>query len=119
VVPGVRIEDMGHKMGCNGVDNGKLWFDSECPQQGDSTTAYFADVVRPHSRLRSHLCTPLPESCKSHATSLTQLGSAFAWLSPSQVPEVASTGKVPRAAGYPTTGNGCRHSSEGMGAAER
>ncbi|KAJ9533582.1 hypothetical protein QJQ45_026642 [Haematococcus lacustris] len=27
VCPGVRIEDMGHKMGCNGVDNGKLWFD--------------------------------------------------------------------------------------------
>ena len=27
IVPGVRIEDMGHKMGCNGVDNGKLWFD--------------------------------------------------------------------------------------------
>ena len=26
-VPNVRIEDMGHKMGCNGVDNGKLWFD--------------------------------------------------------------------------------------------
>jgi len=25
--PGVRIEDMGHKMGCNGVDNGKLWFE--------------------------------------------------------------------------------------------
>ena len=24
---GVRVEDMGHKMGCNGVDNGKLWFD--------------------------------------------------------------------------------------------
>jgi acyl-CoA oxidase len=23
---GVKIEDMGHKMGCNGVDNGKLWF---------------------------------------------------------------------------------------------
>lgn len=23
---GCRIEDMGHKMGCNGVDNGKLWF---------------------------------------------------------------------------------------------
>ncbi len=22
--PGVRIEDMGHKMGCNGVDNGKV-----------------------------------------------------------------------------------------------
>merc|ERR1719320_243522 len=23
---GVRIEDMGMKMGCNGVDNGKIWF---------------------------------------------------------------------------------------------
>jgi len=27
VCEGVRVEDMGHKMGCNGVDNGKLWFD--------------------------------------------------------------------------------------------
>ena len=27
ITRGVRIEDMGHKMGCNGVDNGKLWFD--------------------------------------------------------------------------------------------
>ena len=27
-MPNVRIEDMGHKLGCNGVDNGKLWFDS-------------------------------------------------------------------------------------------
>lgn len=31
VMPDVRIEDMGHKMGCNGVDNGKLWFDGACP----------------------------------------------------------------------------------------
>lgn len=23
-----RVEDMGHKQGCNGVDNGKLWFDN-------------------------------------------------------------------------------------------
>ncbi|KXZ48318.1 hypothetical protein GPECTOR_29g92 [Gonium pectorale] len=28
VCGGVRVEDMGHKMGCNGVDNGKLWFDN-------------------------------------------------------------------------------------------
>merc|ERR1719419_1610147 len=27
IQPGVRIEDMGMKMGCNGVDNGKIWFD--------------------------------------------------------------------------------------------
>lgn len=26
--PGIHIHDMGHKMGCNGVDNGKLGFDS-------------------------------------------------------------------------------------------
>ena len=25
----VRVEDMGHKQGCNGVDNGKLWFKCE------------------------------------------------------------------------------------------
>jgi len=27
ICKGVRVEDMGHKIGCNGVDNGKLWFD--------------------------------------------------------------------------------------------
>ena len=25
--PGVRIEDSGHKLGLNGVDNGRIWFD--------------------------------------------------------------------------------------------
>ncbi|HEX8386674.1 MAG TPA: acyl-CoA dehydrogenase [Rubricoccaceae bacterium] len=28
VLPGVRIEDSGHKMGLNGVDNGRIWFDA-------------------------------------------------------------------------------------------
>ncbi len=28
VVPNVRIEDCGHKVGLNGVDNGKIWFDN-------------------------------------------------------------------------------------------
>jgi acyl-CoA oxidase len=27
VLPGVRIEDCGQKMGLNGVDNGRIWFD--------------------------------------------------------------------------------------------
>jgi acyl-CoA oxidase len=27
VRPGVRIEDCGHKLGLNGVDNGRIWFD--------------------------------------------------------------------------------------------
>lgn len=26
-LPGVRIEDCGHKLGLNGVDNGRIWFD--------------------------------------------------------------------------------------------
>lgn len=27
LLPGVAVEDCGHKMGLNGVDNGRLWFD--------------------------------------------------------------------------------------------
>ena len=27
VVDGVRIADCGHKLGLNGVDNGRIWFD--------------------------------------------------------------------------------------------
>ena len=27
-MPGVKVEDMGHKMGLNGVDNAKLTFDN-------------------------------------------------------------------------------------------
>ncbi len=27
LLPGIRVEDNGYKMGLNGVDNGKLWFD--------------------------------------------------------------------------------------------
>ena len=33
-LPGIRIEDDGHKMGLNGVDNGRLWFDQvEVPRE--------------------------------------------------------------------------------------
>ena len=28
ILPGCRVEDMGHKMGLNGVDNAKLTFDN-------------------------------------------------------------------------------------------
>lgn len=27
LMPGIRIDDSGHKMGLNGVDNGRIWFD--------------------------------------------------------------------------------------------
>jgi len=27
LLPGIKVEDCGHKMGLNGVDNGRIWFD--------------------------------------------------------------------------------------------
>lgn len=48
ICAGVRIEDMGHKMGCNGVDNGKLWFDGE--SRDTRATATFAQQGCMHHR---------------------------------------------------------------------
>ncbi|MFD6534091.1 acyl-CoA dehydrogenase family protein [Streptomyces sp. NPDC060184] len=44
VVPGVRIEDDGRKMGLNGVDNGRMWFDGvRVPRE--ALLNRFADVT--------------------------------------------------------------------------
>ena len=44
LLPGVRVEDDGLKMGLNGVDNGRLWFDGvRVPR--DSLLNRFADVT--------------------------------------------------------------------------
>jgi acyl-CoA oxidase len=44
VLPGIRIEDDGLKMGLNGVDNGRLWFDGvRVPR--DNLLNRFADVT--------------------------------------------------------------------------
>ncbi|GAX82883.1 hypothetical protein CEUSTIGMA_g10309.t1 [Chlamydomonas eustigma] len=53
---GVRIEDMGHKMGCNGVDNGKLWFDHVRVPRGALLNA-FSDVA-PDGTFRSSIAKP-------------------------------------------------------------
>lgn len=54
IMPGVRVEDMGHKMGCNGVDNGKLWFEHvrvspdamlDRYSQVDAATGAFASAI--------------------------------------------------------------------------
>ncbi len=42
-VPGVRIEDCGRKIGLNGVDNGRLWFDGVRVPRGSLLNRY-ADV---------------------------------------------------------------------------
>ncbi|MGY0021651.1 acyl-CoA dehydrogenase family protein [Streptomyces sp. YJ-C3] len=44
VAPGVRIEDAGRKMGLNGVDNGRIWFDGvRVPRE--ALLNKFADVT--------------------------------------------------------------------------
>ncbi|KRA29927.1 MULTISPECIES: acyl-CoA dehydrogenase family protein [unclassified Nocardioides] len=43
-LPGIRIEDDGHKMGLNGVDNGRIWFDGvRVPRE--ALLNKFADVT--------------------------------------------------------------------------
>lgn len=45
VMPNVRVEDMGHKMGLNGVDNAKLFFDNvRVPRE--NLLNKFSDVTR-------------------------------------------------------------------------
>lgn len=64
-MPHVRIEDMGHKMGTNGVDNGKLWFDGACLRGEDShpdTALSLYCLVIPSKQLY-----PISPSC-SHMT---------------------------------------------------
>jgi len=59
VCRGVRIEDMGHKMGCNGVDNGKLWFDNVRVPRGallnafsnvDAAGNFSSSIAKPRDR---------------------------------------------------------------------
>jgi len=53
-LPGVRIEDCGRKIGLNGVDNGKIWFDSvRIPRENllnrfaeVSTEGYYSSPIR-------------------------------------------------------------------------
>ena len=45
VLPGIRIEDCGRKLGLNGVDNGRIWFDGvRVPRS--ALLNQFADVTR-------------------------------------------------------------------------
>ncbi|MBH25083.1 MAG: acyl-CoA oxidase [Myxococcales bacterium] len=66
LLPGVRIEDCGHKMGLNGVDNGMIWFDRvRVPRDnlldrfGQVTDAgeYESEIVSPSRRFFTMLGT--------------------------------------------------------------
>ncbi len=55
-MPGVRIEDCGHKMGLNGVDNGRIWFDQvQVPQE--NLLSRFAQIT-PDGQYHSDIVSP-------------------------------------------------------------
>lgn len=58
VLPGIRIGDSGHKMGLNGVDNGRLWFDQvRIPRE--NLLNRFADVSA-----SGEYTSPIPSASK-------------------------------------------------------
>jgi acyl-CoA oxidase len=59
LLPGIRIEDNGYKLGLNGVDNGRIWFDQvEIPKENlldrfggvDEKGQYFSPISNPSKR---------------------------------------------------------------------
>jgi acyl-CoA oxidase len=65
-MPGVRIEDNGYKLGLNGVDNGKIWFDQvKVPREnllnkyGDITPdgTYYSEIKNANKRFFTMLGT--------------------------------------------------------------
>ncbi|MDO9016043.1 MAG: acyl-CoA dehydrogenase [Deltaproteobacteria bacterium] len=66
LLPGVRAGDSGHKMGLNGVDNGRLWFDRVRVPEGallarfarmDASGAYESPIANPSRRFFTMLGT--------------------------------------------------------------
>ncbi len=66
LLPGVRVEDNGYKLGLNGVDNGKIWFDQvSVPREnllnkyGNITEAgtYYSEIKNPNKRFFTMLGT--------------------------------------------------------------
>ncbi len=59
VLPGIKIEDCGYKVGLNGVDNGRIWFDQVTVPKAnllnkygdiDATGAYTSPINNPSKR---------------------------------------------------------------------
>ncbi|MDX1418415.1 MAG: acyl-CoA dehydrogenase [Rubricoccaceae bacterium] len=67
VLPGVRIEDSGYKLGLNGVDNGRIWFDHvRIPRE--NLLDRFAEVSP-----EGEYASPIPSSSKRFFTMLGTL----------------------------------------------
>jgi acyl-CoA oxidase len=66
VLPNIRIEDCGHKLGLNGVDNGRIWFDNvRVPRKNllnrfadvSADGEYTSDILDPSRRFFTMLGT--------------------------------------------------------------
>lgn len=66
ILPGIRIEDCGYKMGLNGVDNGRIWFDQvSVPRENllnkfgnvDEAGVYSSPIENPSRRFFTMLGT--------------------------------------------------------------
>ena len=80
-LPGVRIEDCGAKMGLNGVDNGRFWFDGvRVPR--DALLDRFADGRRRRRVLRARSRAPASASSRCSAPwsrGRVSVGAGAAW----------------------------------------
>ncbi len=65
-LPGIRVEDNGYKLGLNGVDNGKIWFDQvSVPRENlldkygkiNPDGTYHSDIKNPNKRFFTMLGT--------------------------------------------------------------
>ncbi|MBC2838766.1 acyl-CoA dehydrogenase [Robiginitalea sp. SC105] len=66
VLPGIRIEDNGYKLGLNGIDNGKIWFDQVVVPRANlldrygtitDEGTYHSDIANPNKRFFTMLGT--------------------------------------------------------------
>ncbi|MFH6602399.1 acyl-CoA dehydrogenase [Maribacter algicola] len=66
VLPGIKVADNGYKLGLNGVDNGKIWFDQvSVPRENlldkygkiESDGTYHSDIKNPNKRFFTMLGT--------------------------------------------------------------
>ncbi|TLP82279.1 acyl-CoA dehydrogenase [Maribacter sp. ACAM166] len=66
LLPGIRIEDNGYKLGLNGVDNGKIWFNQVSVPKANllnnygtilANGAYYSEIKNPNKRFFTMLGT--------------------------------------------------------------
>ena len=86
LLPGVHIEDCGHKMGLNGVDNGRIWFDHvTVPRENlldrhgkvGPDGAYHSEIRSPSKRFFTMLATLVAGRVSIASAALTASKSAL------------------------------------------